>query len=48
LGIPERTLAQWAYKGTGPRYLKIGRHARYRRADVDTWLDAQARGGEAA
>jgi excisionase family DNA binding protein len=38
LGIPERTLIQWRYLGVGPRYLKIGRHVRYRWSDVDEWL----------
>jgi predicted DNA-binding transcriptional regulator AlpA len=37
-GIPERTPAQWRYRGVGPKYVKIGRHVRYRRADVDTWI----------
>jgi excisionase family DNA binding protein len=48
LNIPKRTLGQWAYKGQGPAYLKIGRHRRYRREDVDAWLKAQRRGGDAA
>ncbi len=38
LHIPETTLAQWRYRGVGPAYLKVGRHVRYRRADVDGWL----------
>jgi excisionase family DNA binding protein len=38
LEVPEATLAQWRYKGTGPAYVKVGRHVRYRREDVDTWL----------
>ena len=48
LGIPLRTLAQWRHEGTGPRYLRVGRHVRYRWADVEQWLDAKARGGDAA
>ena len=39
LGIPLRTLGQWRYTGGGPRYVKVGRHVRYRRDDVDAWLD---------
>lgn len=37
--IPERTLAQWRYLGRGPRYLKLGAHVRYRRSDIDAWVD---------
>jgi excisionase family DNA binding protein len=45
LGVPETTLAQWRYRGIGPRYAKVGRHVRYREEDVEAWLDAQSRGG---
>jgi excisionase family DNA binding protein len=38
LGIPVKTLYQWRYKGVGPRGLRIGRHVRYRSADVEAWL----------
>ena len=43
LGIPLRTLGQWRYLGTGPKFLKIGRHVRYRWADVEKWLATQSR-----
>jgi DNA-binding transcriptional MerR regulator len=46
-GIPIGTLDQWAYKGVGPAYIKVGRHRRYRPEDVEAWLDAQTRGGAA-
>lgn len=42
LGVPEPTVAQWRYKGTGPRSYKIGRHRLYRPEDVEAWLEAQA------
>jgi excisionase family DNA binding protein len=42
LRVPLATVYGWRYKGTGPRALKVGRHVRYRREDVDAWLDAQA------
>jgi hypothetical protein len=29
-GVPVKTPAEWASKGTGPRYAKFGRHVRYR------------------
>jgi predicted DNA-binding transcriptional regulator AlpA len=46
--IPERTLGQWRYLGKGPVWLKLGRHVRYRRADVEEWLRLQQRGGPSA
>jgi predicted DNA-binding transcriptional regulator AlpA len=36
-GLPVKTLAQWASKGTGPRYARMGRHVRYRFSDVIDW-----------
>lgn len=36
-GIPVKTPAEWASKGTGPRYAKFGRHVRYRLGDVIDW-----------
>lgn len=39
LRVPEATLARWAYIGQGPPYFRVGRYARYRRGDVDIWLE---------
>ena len=36
-GLPTKTLAQWASKGTGPRCARIGRHVRYRFSEVIDW-----------
>jgi len=36
-GLPVKTPAEWASKGTGPRYAKIGRHVRYPLSDVIDW-----------
>ena len=33
--------ARWA--GEGPRFVKLGRHVRYRAEDVLAWIDANAR-----
>jgi len=41
--VPEKTLATWAYMGTGPGFYKVGRHARYRRVDLEQWLRAHRR-----
>lgn len=39
---PVRTLDQWAWLGTGPKFSKVGRTRRYVWADVDSWLEAQS------
>jgi excisionase family DNA binding protein len=41
LGVPPRTLDQWAYLGKGPQWSRVGRHRRYRWTDVEQWLDEQ-------
>lgn len=40
-GVPVTTVYQWNSKRTGPRAARIGRHVRYRRADVEAWTEAQ-------
>lgn len=41
LGVSVATLAQWRWRGTGPKYCKLGdsprAHTRYRREDLDAW-----------
>jgi predicted DNA-binding transcriptional regulator AlpA len=42
IGKPERTLGQWRYLGRGPAYIKLENGSiRYRKADVDAWLEGQ-------
>lgn len=36
--IPKQTLYRWRSEGVGPPGLRLGRHVRYRRSDVDAWL----------
>lgn len=36
-GVPVGTVYTWNSKRTGPRYMKIGKHVRYRLADVIAW-----------
>lgn len=43
LGVPEATVYQWRSKGYGPRGLRVGKHVRYRPADVEKWLTSLAR-----
>lgn len=49
-GVPLKTVYQWNSTGVGPRYLKIGRHVRYRLADVIAWENERyaEQGGSAA
>lgn len=42
LGVPVQTLYQWRTLSKGPRGIRVGKHLRYRWADVESWLDAQA------
>jgi excisionase family DNA binding protein len=40
LGIPKNTLYRWRVDGEGPRAMKIGKHLRYRRTELEAWLEA--------
>jgi excisionase family DNA binding protein len=40
LQVPLRTLDAWRYRNVGPRWLKVGRHVRYRRDALDAFLAA--------
>lgn len=42
LGVPVPTLAQWRYLSKGPKWIKVGRHVRYRWSDVEAWIDRQS------
>lgn len=35
--IAPRTLERWRAEGRGPRFVRIGRHVRYRKADIDAF-----------
>ena len=41
LGVPKNTLYKWRVRGEGPRAIKVGKHLRFRRRDVEAWLDSQ-------
>jgi hypothetical protein len=43
LDVPIGTLDQWASRGGGPIYHKVGIHRKYHPADVKSWLAAQRR-----
>ncbi|MGJ5897997.1 helix-turn-helix domain-containing protein [Streptomyces niveiscabiei] len=40
LQIPKSTIYGWRTRGLGPAWVRVGKHLRARRADVDAWLDA--------
>jgi len=41
LGIPLQTIYQWRTRGYGPPGTRIGKHVRYRPADVEAWVAKQ-------
>lgn len=41
VGVNIKTLQKWRWQRTGPAFVKIGRLVRYRRTDVEAWLDKQ-------
>lgn len=42
LAVPIATLYKWRCTGYGPKSLRVGRYIRYRRADVQSWIDSLA------
>lgn len=41
LGVPLATVYRWRHESTGPRGIKVGKHVRYRRRDVEAWLESK-------
>lgn len=41
LNVKPATLEQWRWNGRGPRFVKIGRSVRYRKSDLDSFLEAR-------
>jgi predicted DNA-binding transcriptional regulator AlpA len=41
LKVAEATLRQWVVRGQGPRVIRVGGVMRYRRGDIEAWLDQQ-------
>lgn len=40
LGVPVQTIYQWRTKGYGPPGRRVGKHVRYRQADVEKWVES--------
>jgi excisionase family DNA binding protein len=41
LSVPVATLYAWRYHRQGPPGFRVGRHVRYRSADIERWLAGQ-------
>jgi excisionase family DNA binding protein len=39
LGISEATLRLWRAQAKGPRFFRAGKLIRYRKADLDEWIE---------
>jgi predicted DNA-binding transcriptional regulator AlpA len=45
LGVSVATVRRWRLLNRGPRFLKIGVLVKYRRADVEHWINSRPSGG---
>jgi excisionase family DNA binding protein len=41
LGVPVRTIYTWRAHGKGPRAARFGKHLKFRRRDVEAWIERQ-------
>jgi excisionase family DNA binding protein len=39
LEVPLATLYAWRYRGEGPQGFRAGKHLRYRKSDIDRWIN---------
>ncbi|MEJ4100892.1 DNA-binding protein [Corynebacterium mastitidis] len=42
-GTTKQSWAQQRYRGTGPKFIKVGRRVYYRLEDVEAWEEDQSR-----
>jgi excisionase family DNA binding protein len=40
LGVPIATIYAWRYRRQGPPGFRVGKHLRFRRSDVQAWIEA--------
>jgi predicted DNA-binding transcriptional regulator AlpA len=40
LGLPIQTIYQWRKRNYGPPGRRMGKHIRYRRSEVERWIDS--------
>ncbi|MHA7248027.1 helix-turn-helix transcriptional regulator [Arthrobacter tecti] len=43
LSVSKSTLYSWRSREKGPKGISVGRFVRYRRSDVDAWLQSESR-----
>jgi excisionase family DNA binding protein len=48
LSVPLETVYGWNKTGRGPQYMRVGRHVRYRLADVIAWENSRVVSGRTA
>jgi excisionase family DNA binding protein len=48
LNVPVKTVYRWRLTGTGPRGARVGRYVRYRKADVEAWVERRVEDEHAA
>lgn len=41
IDVPVNTLYRWRTTGYGPPAARVGKHLRYRKRDLDAWLERQ-------
>jgi excisionase family DNA binding protein len=41
LGVPVATIYAWRYRHEGPPGFRVGRYLRFRRSDIEEWLNNQ-------
>ena len=43
IGLKKSTLEAWRVRGDGPQFLKLGKAVRYRKEDLDDFVNARIR-----
>ncbi len=43
MGLRSNTLEIWRVRGTGPKFVKLGRAVRYRLPDIESYIESQLR-----
>ena len=41
LEVPIATIYAWRYRGEGPPGFRVGKHLRFRWADVESWINGR-------
>lgn len=39
LTVPVPTIYRWRVQGVGPRAIRVGKHLRFRRSEVERWVE---------